>query len=440
MLFRNQRLLRICLIAVVIVSCAERSVLSPPKTDLVDPTKFLKTEPAPAYSDGYSAYRAGDQRQARIAFQKALKKNPRYYPAFLGIAYTYIAEGNADFAERYVRRALDAEPDYVQAHFALASILEGRQDYEGALAELGTVQGLRPDYPGAEQNRNILRLKSVETHLSEARKLASSDPEKALEHYAKAREMAPEVNQIPMEMAQLLAQQSRCAEAIPYLQDALKESPSDAEVQLQLADCLVDQQQYEEALPLYEAVAESKPGDEIRAKLESTRKIIAFHKMPDEYQQIPHAEQVNRAQLAALLVTELPFLQKYNVAGSEIMVDILNHWAKNYIQRVVDLSIMEVFPNRTFEPQQPITRLELAKAASRLVQILSTSEEKQIPVAAENMEIPDISSTNINYPLVSTALSAGVLSLDADGRFHPGRSVSGAEVQSMVNRLKTLSE
>lgn len=438
--FRDCRPLLALSLATVLFACASHGPLYPPRVTLVNPASFQSVETSSAYKNAYKAYEKGDQRHSRMDFQKALKKHPSSYPSLLGIAYTYLAEGNMDFAERYVHKALEYQPDYAQAHYALAFILESKQDYEGALAELNRLNELRPDYPGLEQNRNILRLKSVELHLSEARSLAATDPEAALEHYNKAREMAPEVSQIPMEMAQVLISHNRCADAIPYLQEVLRTTPGDPEAQMKLADCLSEEGQYTDALGLYETLADANPTDEVRQKVEDTRKIIAFGKMPEEYQQIAHAEQINRAQLAALLVTELPFLQKYRMTSSEIMVDIINHWAKTYIQKVVDLGIMDVFPNRTFEPQQPITRLELAKAAYRLVQILETGEGKQFAPPPENLIIPDVFSTNVNYQLVSTAISAGVLSLDADGRFHPYRPVSGAEVLSMVNRLKTLSE
>jgi tetratricopeptide (TPR) repeat protein len=430
----------VLLAILALLSCAERVALAPPRMQLVNPASFQKLPNVSAYSEAYKNYEKGDQRRARSEYQKVLKKNPGHYPSLLGIGYTYLAEGNLDFAERYARKALAVQEEYAQGHYALAHILETRQDYEGALVELTRVRDLRPDYPGVEQNRNILRLKLVEEHLTQARSLAASDPDAALMHFAKAHDMAPEVPQILLEMAGIQLNRGRCEEAIQYLREVLQEIPDDPEAKMKLADCLAEKREYEEALGLYQDLAASNPGSALDEKIKDLQKTIAFLKMPVEYQEISRAEQVNRAQLAALLVTELPFLQKYQLMNSEIMVDILNHWARSYMQKVVDLGIMEVYPNRTFEPRQPISRLELANAANRVLQILSTSEGKQIPQVAENIQIPDLSLTSVNYPVVFATISAGVLSLDADGRFHPGRPVSGAEVMSMVNRLKNLSE
>ena len=90
-------------------SCAEHAVLVTPKITLVDPASFQNPKPKSAYKYAYAAYERGDQRHARADFQKLLRKEPSYYPALLGVAYTYLAEGNLDLAERYIHRALDAE-------------------------------------------------------------------------------------------------------------------------------------------------------------------------------------------------------------------------------------------------------------------------------------------------------------------------------------------
>jgi len=106
----------------------------------------------------------------------------------------------------------------------------------------------------------------------------------------------------------------------------------------------------------------------------------------------------------------------------------------------VNLGIIDLFPNRSFQPNLEITRLELAKAASRILEILEMNENKTFSGTNSPVAIPDISSQNVFYPMISKTLSTGVLTLDADGRFHPSRSVSGAEVLSLVNRLKEITE
>lgn len=413
--------------------------LRPPKAGFENPLANLDTNPGKAYFGGYAAYQKGDQIQARKQFQKRLESSREYYPAYLAIAYTYLAEDNMNSAERYVEKALELAPDYPQAHYARAYLLEARQEYDASLDELDTVLRLNPDYPSAQQQHNIVRLKATELHLMEARRLAATDPEQALAHYKRVEGLASEIPELPLETARLLVRQGNCAEAVPYLRTAVERMPDETAPRALLADCLAELGELEETLRAYQELAALDPRNHtLMQKIKAVEKTIAARKLPEEYQAIPTASQATRAQLAALLVVELDFLEQFQAPGSEIIPDILDNWAQNYIRKVVDLGIMDLYPNRTFQPQQALTRVELAKAASRLLEILEAAGIK--PPAYEPVSIPDLPGSNIYYSMVSKALSSGAISLDADGRFHPSRAVSGAEILSMVNRLKTFAE
>ncbi len=149
---------------------------------------------------------------------------------------------------------------------------------------------------------------------------------------------------------------------------------------------------------------------------------------------------MSRAQLAAYLVINLEILQKYSSENPQIIVDIIQHWAQSYIQKVVNLGIMDVFPNRTFQPNQPVSKLELAKAASRVMEIIEMNGRHRYPADAGPAVIPDVPPGHMHYGLISKPVAAGILSLDGDGRFHGSRRVSGSEAISVVNRLKALTE
>src|SRR5262249_53205139 len=149
-----------------------------------------------------------------------IKNVPDFYPAYLAIGYTYLAEENADSAETWIKKSLEIAPNYAQAHYALYSVYEMRQQYDDALAELDQTAAFKPDYPGLAQTRNILRLKNTEMHLTEGRKLVAQNPEEALRHFKMVEKLAPEMEDVKVEIAQIYLQQNNCAEAIPYLDSA----------------------------------------------------------------------------------------------------------------------------------------------------------------------------------------------------------------------------
>ncbi len=429
------------LLSLVVAGCASTSPPAQPSLHLESPLSFLKGAPDSQFQKAYLEYSKGNLQKARSRFQKVIRDWPDHFPAYLAIGYTYLADKDPDSAEKYIRKSLELFPDYPQAHFALGTAFELRQEYDAALAQMDEVIRLNPDYPGIQQDRNIMKLKSTEQHLAQAQGLSENNPEEAIGHLKRAFELAPEVSEIPLDISKILIRQGNCAEAVPFLQTADERTPGSPEIKRPLASCLVDLKEYEQALTVLQDLAALEPQDtETRQQIEKVKKLIFVTGLPDEFQSIPATEQINRGQLAALLLVNLEVLQSYRTSESQIIVDSINHWAQNFIRKAVDLGIFDLYPNRTFQPAQPVTRLELAKAVSRILEILEIAEGKKPELDGESVVIPDIAAGSVTYAMVSRALSGGVMSPDTDGRFHPGRPVTGAEAISVVNRLKSLVE
>ena len=437
---RTPSLLLFLFSVLFLYACATAPPKVLPRTDLGDPFRGTTLTPSPEFQKAYQEYARGNQEKARQGYFKIITNSPDYYPAYLALTYSYLAEDNRDYAESYARKAIEINPDYAQAHFVLSNLLEAKQEYPGALAQLNEVARIDPEFPALVQAQNVLKLKATEQYLNTGRQLAEKDPQEALRYLKTAHDMAPEIAQIPAEIAAILLKQNNCEEATPYLKIALEKSPEDLDVKRNLADCFWNLNEYQEAKSLYEELLVQMPGDRsITERLEEVRKRIFIEGLPAEFQSIPAALEVTRAQFAAYLVIHLETLQKYRSENQQIVVDIIQHWAQSYIQKVVSLGIMDVYPNRTFQPNQSVTKLELAKAASRILEIIELSGHGRFP-PDPNLSIPDIPVGSLYYRLVARPLTARVITLDTDGRFHASRRVSGAEAISVVNQLKRLTE
>jgi tetratricopeptide (TPR) repeat protein len=427
----------------LLAGCAERKPrIIEPRVMFQDPLRFVDAPADEQYNKAYAYYQSGNLQKARTEFEEKLVKTPNHYPSYLGLGYIYLAERDWKQAATYIRKALEIHPDYPQAHFALGYTLEQLQDYDAAFNELNEVARLQPDYPSIAESLSVMKLKATETHLNEARQLEESDPDEAIRHLKAAQLFAPDLAEIPAHIAKILFRQDKCEDAVPYLQKATEQAPDNTEVKRQLADCYRILKQYEQALPIYETLAAAgadAQNQELQGIIDDLRKKIYVEGLPQEYQEIPNAPQITRAQFAALLAVNLEFLQKYSSSTAHILVDTIGHWAKNFILKAVNLGIMDSYPNRTFQPNQPLSRLELAKGASRILEILESNEGKRITTSS-NVNISDVPGDNVYYPMIAKAVSAGVVSLDGDGGFHPNRSVSGAEALSVVNRLKQIAE
>jgi tetratricopeptide (TPR) repeat protein len=441
--FVNTRIRELVLLtftALFFYACAAAPPRITPRTDLGDPLRGTDLAPTPEYQKAYGEYLQGNPQEARELFFKITAASPDYYPAYLALGYTYLAEDNREYAESYVRKALEVNPDYAQAHYVLSNLLEARNDNPGALQQLNEVARIDPQFPALAQAQNVLKLKVTEQYMNTGRELAERDPEEALKYLKAAHDMAPEVAQIPVEIAAIFLKQDNCAEAVPYLKIAVEKTPEDLQVKRNLADCFVQLGDYQEARTIYEDLSIQIPGDrEVTQRLEEIRKRLFVESLPSEFQSIQSAPEITRAQLAAYMVIYLEFLQKYRSENQQIVVDIIQHWAQSYMQKVVSLGIMDVYPNRTFQPNQPVSKLELAKAASRILEIIELSGQGKFP-PDPTLSIPDIPAGHLYYRLVARPLAARVISLDADGRFHASRRVSGAEAISVVNQLRALTE
>ncbi|HET6267940.1 MAG TPA: tetratricopeptide repeat protein [Acidobacteriota bacterium] len=439
--YRKDFLAVLCFI--LAVGCAgNKAVLNPPKAGLQDPYEYSSSTASSMFRDAYRDYQQGEQANARRTFQKILNKSPNDSAANLAVGYTYLAEANTDLAEKYIQQALQSNPDYPQAHFALSEVYESRQDYDAALSELDQVATLKTEYPEIGQERNVMKLKAAEKHMNLAKQLSQSDPQAAVDHYKAVEKLAPEITQIPLEIADVYLNQNDCTSALPYLEQADQDLPGNVEVKSRLFRCYFDLQKYEPALKTYEELTVLVPPNaDLQKKSQEIHKMLALRSLPDEYWNIATSEEVNRAQLAALIMTRLEFLQEYRMEESAIITDTLDHWAKPYIQQVVDLGIMDLSPNRTFAPSRSITKLELTKAASRILEILQSKKDVHLNLNASGpVPIPDIPESNVYYSMVSRTLAAGVVSLDNDGRFDPYRPVTGAEAMSMINHFLALLE
>jgi hypothetical protein len=106
--------------------------------------------------------------------------------------------------------------------------------------------------------------------------------------------------------------------------------------------------------------------------------------------------------------------------------DISNHWAKEFILNVYNLGFVNGYNDKSFKPDQPITRAELSK-------IVAVWFEKDIldSVCDEGLYI-DVSCADWYGKYISFLSSKGVLNGYGDGRFLPNNKVSRAEALKVV--------
>src|SRR5262249_12427604 len=142
---------------------------------------------------------------------------------------------------------------------------------------------------------------------------------------------------------------------------------------------------------------------------------------------------LTRAQLSILLVRYFPQLSEVRKAPP-IMTDVRDESSLTEIQTVVANGLLDLRPNRTFQPSATVTRAELASALARLINRLGIS-----PATAPPVPLADVASSNSRYKDIQSVLGYGLMSLDDNGNFNSGTPVSGEEGIQAINLTLALT-
>ncbi len=133
-----------------------------------------------------------------------------------------------------------------------------------------------------------------------------------------------------------------------------------------------------------------------------------------------------RIGLAAFLLILLGIMPAYGSFDPDKVRDVDVHWAKDYIEEIVQEDIMECYPNGFFKPNKPVSRASFIRY---LVSSLSLNK-------AADMLFRD-SRNHWANGYIGAAIKQGIIKADEyDGlNFEPGRYITQAEATRMIARV-----
>ncbi|NLP02319.1 MAG: tetratricopeptide repeat protein [Fibrobacter sp.] len=186
----------------------------------------------------------------------------------------------------------------------------------------------------------------------------------------------------------------------------------------------------------------------------------------DVGKKIALVEKIGRADLAALFISELKIdklvtkkrpanydtdfeaptdqreMKVDSVVSMPAVTDIDNHWAKNFITDIVELNIrgLEPYPDHTFHPDQLVTRGEYALVVEEaLIAILGDASIATKYVGTDS-RFPDVNASHPVYNAICNAVDKGVMDAAMDGMFGPDKPVSGPDALLVIRKLKDLNK
>lgn len=131
-------------------------------------------------------------------------------------------------------------------------------------------------------------------------------------------------------------------------------------------------------------------------------------------------------QLILVGVTLAVVLFSTEVNAQPALSDIQGNWAEKPIQKLIDLGVINGYPDRTFKPDQPVTRAEFAK-------IVAKTFKYNVPSGSKRLA-PDITG-NWAEIYINAVGAQKVMNVFGDGNFKPGENLSRAQLTAMLSRI-----
>jgi tetratricopeptide (TPR) repeat protein len=373
---------------------------------------------------------AGRTAGAETSYRRLLGRHPGLTAAETGLAYAELRGGRLLRAAEDFASVLNRRPGDFAALVGAASTAARRGEVDAAFELYRRAAAVRPDDPLVERRLAEIKLQVAERHVAAGRTaVAAGDRDTAVEEFRRALDAAPELTALRSDLADLLVAGGDLGGAAEVLRG---DPTGDRQVLLQLGDVLARQKDYAGALESYRRVLAEDPKDiEAGKRALDARAALELATMPDEFQRIPSAPRITRADLAALLSARVSALSRVKPREPEVAVDISGSWARDHILKALSFDLVPLYPNHTFQPGATVRRGDLARAVGRVLDLL------QWPMGPAPT-ISDMTPNNVYYGGAVRAVAAGLMDLSPSGAFEAWRPVSGRDALDVVEALARL--
>jgi tetratricopeptide (TPR) repeat protein len=402
---------------------------------------FANTPWAERQKRGWTFLQAGDLRNAEREFSIALKAEPTFYPAEIGLGYVELADGEPKTALTHFDRVLNRQAD--------ASALVGRGvahldlDREtDALVAFEAAVAADPSLTQIAQRVEVLKFRNVEQRIAEARAAAGAGRlDAAILAYTAALNSSPGSSFLYRELAAVERRRGDNEAALAHYRTAVSLDATDVESLIAMGEILEAAGDFDDAIREYLAALTIEPNNELRAKLEGARWRAELAQLPPQYRAIDATPEITRGELAAIIGVRLaPLLQPDASGDAEPITDVRTDWAAPWILTVSRAGIMEPFANHAFQPDFAVRRIDLAQAVERLLMRIAPLKPEQAQQwNSASVQFTDLAAGHLAYPAASAAVASGILTTEPDGTFQPSRVVSGEQAVQAIERLQQLA-
>ena len=415
-----------------------QSLLLPPRSAMQNPALVspLPQKVKKDYDKLWTRFLTGKEDAKLTKDLDGFLKKQKDLPAAITIeAYLDLYKGDDSAAVSKFRKAVSLNPNDTIALYYLAEMAFAAQDYGGAndfYSRLLTADKTRTDVEAKRQKSFLLATDKL------LRDAAQAEQENRLtvaeQAYRRALEMAPREPSLNKRFADLLAKEKKWEEALALYRTQLEIAGRNSNTERNIAEALMNLGRTEEARDILDHLRNEGTLDEsLESRVNQLEDLGRWGNEIGLFRTLKSADSLTREQLAAIIVRYFPQVAEFQ-QSPEIITDTEDVWARSEIQVCVGTGLLDLFPNHTFQPSEPITRGLLATSMSRLIRLLGLT-----PTIAPVVPLPDVSSGDALFGDIQLVLSSDLIPLEDSGSFDVSGTVSGEEAVRAIERVLRLS-
>jgi len=229
---------------------------------------------------GNALLQQGRMNEAIIHFQKALQINPDYVDAHNNLGNLLLKMGNVDEAVGQYQKALQINPDYAAARNNLGNLLLQKGEVDEAIAQYQKALQINPGYAEAHINLGGAQFQKgkVDDAIAQFQQALQIDPDiaeahfnlgnalfqkgnvdQAIAEYQKALQINPGYAEACFNLGNALLKTGNVDEAIAHFQKTLQINPENAEAHNNLGSALLQKSKVDEAITHYQKALQIRP-------------------------------------------------------------------------------------------------------------------------------------------------------------------------------------
>ncbi|MFP4417557.1 MAG: S-layer homology domain-containing protein [Fibrobacterota bacterium] len=249
---------------------------------------------------------------------------------------------------------------------------------------------------------------------------------------------------------------------------ALKVDPQNSEAYYRRGVCYKRAYEFSKASADFSKVLDLNKGFTGKANEEwkIVQKIERAAPGTDVGRRIALVDKITRADIAALFVSEMNVdklvekrapknydtgfqapddprkMQVDSLVTMKKITDMDTHWAKNFVEDIVDLNIrgLEPYPDHTFHPDELVNRGEYALMVEDIIIAILGDQSLSTKHIGSESRFPDVNPSHPAYNAVCNAVDKGVMDARVNGEFQLENPVSGADALLVIRKLKELNK